>query len=67
MARRNKKIPKWQMELLEAWNDAGFPDHFKYTFKKGRMRGQTQSTDAIPEIAQYWRGAAPSERKNPKL
>jgi hypothetical protein len=55
MAHRSDKIPKWQMELFEAWAEAGFPDHFEYTIKRGKRCGCTESVDTFPEIEKWWR------------
>jgi hypothetical protein len=55
MRRRSRKIPKWQIELFEAWADAGFPDHFEHTIKRGRRQGFTERVDAFPENAKWWR------------
>ena len=55
MAYRSDKIPKWEMELFEAWADAGFPDHFEYTIQRGKRWGCTESVDKFPEIAKWWR------------
>jgi len=41
--------------LFEAWRDAGFPDHFEYTIKRGRRRGFTERVDAFSENAKWWR------------
>jgi hypothetical protein len=55
MGHRNGKIPEWQIELFEAWADAGFPDHFEYTIKHGRRRGFIERVDAFSENAKLWR------------
>ncbi len=54
MAHNKGAIPKWQIELFEAWADAGFPEHFEYTLKRGRRRGFTERVDAFPENAKWW-------------
>ena len=55
MARNRGAIPKWQIELFEAWADAGFPDHFEYTIKQGKRWGCTERVDAFPDIAKLYR------------
>ena len=65
MVPEKRVIPKWQIELFEAWTDAGFPDHFEYTIKRGRRWGCTESVDTFPEIAKWWRKQF--QKEPPKL
>jgi hypothetical protein len=55
MACRIDQIPNWQVELFEAWADAGFPDHFAHTIKRGKRRGFTERVDGFLENAKWWR------------
>ena len=66
MARGSGKIPKWQIELFEAWRDPGFPDHFEYTIKRGKRWGCTESVDTFPKIAKWWREQFQKEPPKPR-
>ena len=65
MVREKRVIPKWQIELFEAWANAGFPDHLEYTIKRGKRWGCPESVETFPEIAKWWREQF--QKEPPKL
>jgi hypothetical protein len=55
MAGMKKRTPrKIRWEIFKAWGDEGFPAGFTYTYKRGKMKGQTISLGTWYK-AESWR------------